>query len=78
MGGNTTGEIENRVGERTTKKSTSIKQGQQKQVLFIRVILVQMYNKFRVPGYSSSESYGEKQKLIGFKGSRAHGSKLRS
>ena len=53
-------------------------QGQQKQVLFIRVILVQMYNKFRVPGYSSSELYGEKQKLIGFKVSRAHRSKLGS
>ena len=34
--------------------------------------------QFRVPGYSSSESYGEKQKLIGFKGSRAHRSKLGS
>ena len=72
MGGNTTREIENRVGERTVQKYTLIKQGQQKQVLFIRVIFVQMYNKFRVPGYSSSESYGVKQKLIGFKESRAH------
>ena len=72
MRGNTTGEIENRVGEGTVQKYTLIKQGQQKQVLFIRMIFVQMYNKFRVPGYSSSESYGEKQKLIGFKGSRAH------
>ena len=35
-----------------------IKQGQQKQVLFIRMILVQMYNKFRVPDYSSTDSYG--------------------
>ena len=77
MGGNTTGEIENRVREGTVQ-TTLIKQGQQKQVLFIRVIFVQMYNKFRVPGYSSSESYGEKQKLIGFKGSRAHRSKLGS
>ena len=35
-----------------------------------RMILVQMHNIFRlligVPDYSSSESYGEKQKLIGF------------
>ena len=34
------------------------------------MILVQMYKTFRllvgVPDYSSSESYGEKQKLIGF------------
>ena len=66
MGGNTTGEIEigserglykyiNQAG--TTKAST-------------RMMLVQMYNIFRlligVPDYSSSESYGEKQKLIGF------------
>ena len=35
-----------------------------------RMILVQMYNIFRlligVPDYSNSESYKEKQKLIGF------------
>ena len=35
-----------------------------------RMILVQMYNIFRlsigVPDYGSSELYGEKQKLIGF------------
>ena len=34
------------------------------------LVHVQMYNIFRllieVPDYSSSESYGEKQKLIGF------------
>ena len=34
------------------------------------IILIQMYNIFRlligVPDYSSSESYREKQKLIGF------------
>ena len=34
------------------------------------ILLEQMYNIFRlligVPDYSSSESYGEKQKLIGF------------
>ena len=80
MGGNTTtGKIENRVGEGTVQKyinqeGTTTK----KQVLFIRVIFIQMYNKFRVPGYSSSESYGETQKMIGFKGSRAHRSKLGS
>ena len=68
MGGNTTGEIE--LGSErglykyinhqafTTKAST-------------RMILVQMYNIFRlligIPDYrSSSESYGEKQKLMGF------------
>ena len=78
MGGNTQqGKL--KIGsERGLYKSTLIKQGQQKQVLFIRVIFVQMYNKFRVPGYSSSESYGEKQTLIGFKVSRAHRSKLGS
>ena len=67
MGGNTTGEIQ--IGsegglykyinhqEGTTKAST-------------RMILVQVYNIFGlligVLDYSSSESYGEKQKLIGF------------
>ena len=57
MGGNTTWEIE--IGsERGLYKSILIKQGQQKQVLFIRMILVQMYNKFRIPDYSSTESYG--------------------
>ena len=66
MGGSTTGEIE--IGSEgglykyinhqagTTKAST-------------RMILVHMYNIFRlligVPDYSSSESYGGKQKLIG-------------
>ena len=50
----------------TVFTATLTKHGQQKQVLFIRRILVQMYNKFRVPDYSSTESYGEKQKLIGF------------
>ena len=64
MGGNTTGEIE--IGSERGLYSTLIKQGQQKQVLLIRMILGQMYNKFRVPDYSSTESYGEKQKLIGF------------
>ena len=54
-------------GRRGDCTSTLIKQEQQKQVLFIRMILVHMCNKFRVPDYSSSESYGEKQKCIGFK-----------
>ena len=67
MGGNT-GEIE--IGsERGLYTSTLIiKQGQQ-QKASTRIILVQMYNIFRllivVPDYSSSESYREKQKLIG-------------
>ena len=67
MGGNT-GEIQigserelyqniNRQAGTTTKTSTII-------------ILIQMYNIFRlligVPNYSSSESYREKQKMIGF------------
>ena len=44
MEGNTTGEIE--IGsERGLYKSTLIKQGHQKQVLFIRMILVLMCKK---------------------------------
>ena len=60
MGGNTTRKIENRVGEGTVQKYIN-QAGTTKASTIIRVIFVQMYNKFRVPGYSSSESYGEKQ-----------------
>ena len=65
MGGNT-GEIE--IGsERGLYKYINHQAGTTKAST--RVILVQMYNMFRLligdPDYSS-ESYGEKQKLIGF------------
>ena len=66
MGGNTTGEIE--IGwERGLYKYINHQAGTTKAST--RMILVQMYNIFRlligVPDYFSSESYGEKQKLIG-------------
>ena len=64
---------ETQIGsERELYKYINIKQGQQKQVLAkasTRIILVQMYNIFRlligVPDYYSSESYREKQKMMG-------------
>ena len=67
MGGNTTGEIE--IGsERGLYKFINHQAGTTKAST--RIILVQLYDMFRllieVPRYSSSESYGEKQKLIGF------------
>ena len=69
MGGNTTGEIE--IGsERGLYKYINHQAGTTKAGT--RMILVQMYNIFRllligVPDYSSSSgSYGEKQNLIGF------------
>ena len=67
MGGNTTGKIE--IGsERGLYKYINHQAGTTKAST--RMILVQMYNIFRllirVPDYSSSESHGEKQKLIGF------------
>ena len=67
MGGNATGEIE--IGsERGLYKYINHQAGTTKAST--RMILVQMYNIFRlligVPDYSSSESYIEKQKLIGF------------
>ena len=68
MRGNTTGEIE--IGsERGLYKYINHQTGTTKAST--RIILVQMYNIFRlligVPDYSSSsESCGEKQKLIGF------------
>ena len=68
MGGNTTGEIE--IGsERGLYKYINHQAGTTKAGT--RMILVQMYNIFRlligVLDYSSSSgSYGEKQKLIGF------------
>ena len=68
MGGNTTGEIE--IGsERGLYKYINHQAGTTKAGT--SMILVQMYNIFRlligVPDYSSSSgSYGEKQKLIGF------------
>ena len=67
MGGNTTGEIE--IGsERGLYKYINHKAGTTKAST--RIILVHMYNIFRlligVPDYSSNESYGGKQKLIGF------------
>ena len=67
MGGNTTGEIE--IGsERGLHKFINHQAGTTKAST--RMILVQMYNIFRlligVPDYSSSESCGEKEKLIGF------------
>ena len=67
MGDNTTGEIE--IGsERGLYKYINHQAGTTKAST--RMILVQMYNIFRlligVPDYSSSESYGEKQTLIGF------------
>ena len=68
MGGNTTGEIE--IGsDRGLYKYINHQAGTTKAST--RMILLQMYNIFRVfmgvPDYSSSsESYREKQKLIGF------------
>ena len=68
MGGNTTGEIE--IGsERGLHKYINHQAGTTKAGT--SMILVQMSNLFRlligVPDYSSSsESYGGKQKLIGF------------
>ena len=68
MGGNTTtGEIE--IGsERGLYKYINHQAGTANAST--RMILVHMYNIFRlligVPDYSSSESYGEKQKWIGF------------
>ena len=68
MGGNTTREIE--IGsERGLYKYINHQAGTTKASTRM-ILLVQMYNIFRllvgVPDYSSSESYGEKQKLIGF------------
>ena len=68
MGGNTAGGIE--IGsERGLYKYISHQAGTTKAST--RMILIQMYNIFRlfigVPDYSSSsESYREKRKLIGF------------
>ena len=56
MGGNTTGEIE--IGSERGLYKYIDQAETTKQVLFIRMILVQIYNKFRVPDYSSTESYG--------------------
>ena len=66
MGGNAKGEIE--IGsERGLYKYINHQAGTTKAST--RIILVQMYNIFRllvgVPDYSSSQSYGEKQKSIG-------------
>ena len=68
MGGNTTGEIE--IGsERGLHKYINHQAGTTKASTRM-ILLVQMYNIFRqligVPDYSSSESNGEKQNLIGF------------
>ena len=68
MGGNTTGEIE--IGlERGLYKYINHQAAKTKAST--RMILVQMYKIFRlliigVPDYNSSESYREKQKLIGY------------
>ena len=63
MGGNTTGEIET-GSERGLYKYINHQAGKTKAST--RMILVQMYNILRllmgVPDYSSSESYGGKQK----------------
>ena len=67
MGGNTTGEIE--IGsDRGLYKYINHPAGTTKAST--RIILLQMYNIFGlfigVPDYSSSKSYREEQKLIGF------------
>ena len=67
MGGNAKGEIE--IGsERGLYKHINHQAGTTNAST--RMILVQMYNIFRlfigVPDYSSSESYKGKEKLIGF------------
>ena len=56
MGGNTTWEIE--IGSERGLYKYINQEGTTKASTIIRMILVQMYNKLKVPDYSSTESYG--------------------